>query len=537
MAATARLETDWLDALPGAAALVERCGDALVAKANGAFDRVLVADSWLDNDDVLGAACRRVIADGAAERALTIGIGEDFDQRSFSIDIVPIDGRALVSFTETTAIATATRLLRRQMIDDPLTGLPNRTGFVEALERRMSSGDYPAVVAINLAHFSRVNDCIGPLGGDELLVTVARRLKSGLREGDVLARTGGDEFAVIVSGSTDQAGLERIGARIGAALEQTFRLSDFELKVDCAIGCAGAGEGDDAEQIIRRAQLALKLAKRTRRIECYRASALNDARRRFLIETELRQALDAHRLHIAFQPLVDLTSNRVRGFEALARWNHCRLGSVSPAEFIAVAEDSGLIAELDCQVLDGALAALASWDRKAGKPIDVGMSINLSAVDLGDDRVAERVAAALARHGIDGRRLTVELTESAILVDPAKATDVLERIKATGASIAMDDFGTGYSNLALLRRLPIDILKIDRSLVDDMVDDADKTAIVRAILSLAQALGLRVTAEGIENGETARLLAALGCATGQGYFFARPLDADAANDFALTRSG
>ncbi|CAM3032795.1 Cyclic di-GMP phosphodiesterase Gmr [Sphingomonas antarctica] len=535
MAATARLTTDWIDVLPGAAALVEWRGNSVVAKGNAAFDQVLVADNWLDDDDLLGAACRRVISSGTAERALTIGIGEDFDQRSYSIDITPVGPQALVSFTDTTAIATATRLLRRQMIDDPLTGLPNRTGFVEALEARMEADQQPAVVAINLSHFSRVNDCIGPLGGDELIVTVARRLKSKLRDGDLLARTGGDEFAVIVSGVAEGADLCRVAERIGAALDQPFRLSDFELKVDCAIGCAGAGADDDAEQVIRHAQLALKLAKRTRRVECYRPAALQDAHRRFLVETELRHDLGSGALHLALQPLIDLGSNRICGFEALARWQHWRLGAVSPVEFIAVAEDSGLIAALDSQMMDCALATLAAWDERAGRTLDVGVAINLSAVELTNEDVSERVADALRRHGIQGQRLTVELTESAILADPAKAAEVLDRIKATGARIAMDDFGTGYSNLALLRRLPIDILKIDRSLIGDMPTDPDKAAIVRAILSLAQALGLRVTAEGVETAETARLLAILGCNVGQGYHFARPLEGDAAYEFALAR--
>ena len=537
MASTARLQNEWIDALPGAAAIVERRGNAVVAQGNVAFGDVLVANDWLEQDNLLGAACRRVISSGTAERAITIGIGPDFDQRSYSIDITPVGPRALVSFTDTTAIATATRLLRRQMIDDPLTGLPNRTGFVEAIEARMAADEQPAVVAINLSHFSRVNDCIGPLGGDELIVTVARRLKSGLRDGDLLARTGGDEFAVVVCGAPDEEDLRGIAERIGAALDQPFRLSDFELKVDCAIGCAGAGAGDDAEQVIRRAQLALKLAKRTRRVECYRPAALQDARRRFLVETELRQDLAAGALSIALQPLIDLASNRVCGFEALARWHHWRLGLVSPAEFIPVAEESGLIAALDCQMMDAALAMLADWDRRAGRSIDVGVAINVSAVELTDEDVSARVAEALERHGIQGQRLTVELTESAILADPAKAAEVLDRIKATGARIAMDDFGTGYSNLALLRRLPIDILKIDRSLIGDMPTDPDKAAIVRAILSLAQALGLRVTAEGIETAETARLLAMLGCNMGQGYHFARPLEGDAAYDFALARGG
>jgi EAL domain-containing protein (putative c-di-GMP-specific phosphodiesterase class I) len=200
-----------------------------------------------------------------------------------------------------------------------------------------------------------------------------------------------------------------------------------------------------------------------------------------------------------------------------------------------VAEDSGLIGALDCQVMDSALATLADWDRRAGRELEIGVAINLSAVELGDEDVALRVAEGIERHGVAGHRLTVELTESAILADPEKAAEVLGRIKATGAKIAMDDFGTGYSNLALLRRLPIDILKIDRSLIADMPTDPDKAAIVRAILSLAQALGLRVTAEGIETAETARLLAMLGCATGQGYHFAKPLEGDAAYEFALAR--
>lgn len=530
----------WLQALSLPAALVSVRNDARAVEAsNAAFDRLyldLRATGGLLDKPELAAAIARVLTSGDGEKRVRCSGGSSVEGRDFLADISLIDVRVVaVVLQEVTAAARANRLLQRQMFDDPLTGLPNRAGFVDLLDGRMDAlgAKACAVLAINLAHFSRVNDCMGTLGGDELLVTVARRLKSGLRDGDVIGRTGPDEFAIIVEQDTTEEDVLKIARRVERALAMPFRLSDFEIRVDCAIGGARAEECEDAEQAMRHAQLALKLAKATRRVEFYRPSALTLARRRFSLETELRRAIENDALSLAFQPLVALSTGRVIGFEALARWSHPEFGNVGPAEFISVAEESGLIVPLGRWVLDKALATLAEWDRHAGHVLPVYVAVNVSPIEVARDDVAGRVAEALARHGLNGERLTIELTESVLVAEPEHAATMLAALKQTRAQVAMDDFGTGYSNLAVLRRLPIDVLKVDRSLVGEMMDNADKTAIVSAILSLADALGLRVTAEGVETGELAHLLDSMGCATGQGYYFAKPLAPEQALDFVL----
>ena len=232
-----------------------------------------------------------------------------------------------------------------------------------------------------------------------------------------------------------------------------------------------------------------------------------------------------------YQPLINLKSGEVAGFEALARWEHEDRGEISPTEFIPVAEESGLILQLGRWAMDKATQTLADWDREAGQALPVYVAVNLSAIQVARDDIAAVAASALKSSGLTGDRLTLELTESSIVQDPARAQRVFEALKALDATVAMDDFGTGYSSLAYLQRLPIDVLKIDRSFVSGMMVDADSVAIVRAVLSLAEALGMSTTAEGVETVELATTLAALGCASGQGYYFAKPLEAEAALEY------
>ena len=259
------------------------------------------------------------------------------------------------------------------------------------------------------------------------------------------------------------------------------------------------------------------------------------ARRRFSIETELRRALEKDELKLFYQPLINLKSGKVSGFEALARWTHADRGEISPTEFIPVAEESGLILTLGRWAMDKAAQTLAGWDHETGEKLPLYVAVNLSAIQVARDNIAEVVASALRSSGLIGDRLTLELTESSIVQDPGRAQRVFEALKALDATVALDDFGTGYSSLAYLQRLPIDVLKIDRSFVSGMMVDPDSVAIVRAVLSLAEALGMSTTAEGIETVELATTLAALGCASGQGYYFAKPLEADAALDYWKSR--
>ena len=463
------------------------------------------------------------------------------DGRHFTVAVAPLSPspefgpRALLTLIDRTSEIQTENSLRRQMLSDPLTGLANRGGFVEALELRIANDgtDQVAVVLVDLARFSRVNECIGTIGGDELIITVARRLSGLLRGYDLLGRIGANEFAFAVQLVEGPGDALHVARRIHDALATPVRLSDFEIKVDCAIGFTLAHEGaSDAEQLIRHAQLALKTSKTSGRIEVYQPAALDAARRRFIIETELRRAIERDELTLAFQPLMSLATGDIAGFEALARWHHPDRGEIAPSEFIAVAEDSGLIVPLGRWALDAALKALAAWDSAAEHSLPLYMGVNLSPIQFTRDDVPRAVAEGLAAHRLPGNRLTIELTESAFITDPERAGRTLEALKAHAVNIAMDDFGTGFSNLASLQRLPIDTLKIDRSFVTDMLEDRDKAAIVRAILSLAQALGMATIAEGVETGALAKTLGALGCTVGQGYHFSPALPADAAYAFA-----
>jgi EAL domain-containing protein (putative c-di-GMP-specific phosphodiesterase class I) len=293
--------------------------------------------------------------------------------------------------------------------------------------------------------------------------------------------------------------------------------------------------GQDPEELFRNAQFAVKQAKTAGKPQIYEPKEASAARRRFSIETELRRALDKDQLQLFYQPLIDLKSGEVAGFEALARWQHEDRGEICPAEFIPVAEESGLILTLGRWAMDKAAATLADWDRQVGEPLPVYVGVNLSAIQVARDDIAGVVQSALKSSGLTGDRLTLELTESSIVQDPLRAQRVFEALKALDATVAMDDFGTGYSSLAYLQRLPIDVLKIDRSFVTGMMVDPDSVAIVRAVLSLADALGMSTTAEGIETVELATTLATLGCASGQGYYFARPLEAEAGLEYWKSR--
>ncbi len=394
---------------------------------------------------------------------------------------------------------------------------------------RRAATFHHAVLLVDLSRFSRINESLGGVAGDEVIITVARRLISTLRAGDLLARVGGDEFGILLrlaNGNDDAAAAAR---RIQSVLSTPFRLARFEVGLECAIGCAMIGdESASGEELVRNAQFALKRAKTTGRVEVHHAGEAACARYKLDLETELRRAIDMGDLRLAYQPIVDLASNRISGFEALSRWAHPVRGNIDPAEFIPVAEEAGLIVPLGRWALDTALATLAGWDKLAGGPVPLTMSVNVSAIQLARDDVPGVIAAALATHGIDGERLAVELTESAIVQDPERTTRALQALKGLNVRVAMDDFGTGYSSLSYLRKLPIDNLKIDRSFVSGMLQDRDKVAIVRAVLSLADALGKTTTAEGVETIELSQTLAALGCSHGQGYFYAAPLEADAA---------
>ena len=553
-----------LDAMPIAAGIFSLVGGRLWVQAlNRRFFELAGCDGSPDafaevfrqySQGSGGEFVRAFLANPAsAQTQLELVEGEGLQRRFLQLKVAPLPPgtgggtRCMLSVVDRTIEVQAENNLRAEMLRDSLTGLPNRLAFTEMVGEASASpvGEVGsdglvkplghAVLVVDMLRFSRINESMGSLFGDELLITFARRLVSALRAGDRLARTGGNEFGVIVTLRRGIDDAMKAAERIQEVLAAPFKLADLEIKVECAIGAAMMHEDSDPEELFRSAQFAVKQAKSLGVPQLYKPEEASLARRRFSIETELRRALEKDDLKLFYQPLVDLRTGRVTGFEALARWDHPDRGEISPTEFIPVAEESGLILHLGRWAMDRALATLAAWDKAAGGPLPLRLGVNLSAIQIARDDVAALVAGALRTAGLTGDRLTLELTESSIVQDPQRAQRVFEALKALDATVAMDDFGTGYSSLAYLQRLPIDVLKIDRSFVTGMMGDADSVSIVRAILSLADALGMSTTAEGVETVELATTLAALGCVSGQGYYFARPLEADSAIDFFRSR--
>jgi diguanylate cyclase (GGDEF)-like protein len=545
-----------LNALPIASAVIERGeqGALSLLSYNQRFADAVAASTCISGVDAEDKPClqsgpiadllQQFFDDGDADE-LEFRDGEGVSARYFRIKLAPLpsrrkaDGpRCLLSLVDRTVELQAERALRAEMLRDSLTGLPNRLAFTEFIEKAGESSardlDH-AVLVVDMLRFSRINESMGSLAGDELLITFARRLISALRAGDQLARTGGNEFGVLVSLREGIEDALAAAKRIQDAMTTPFKLSEMEIRVECAIGVAIMHKDQDPEELFRNAQFAVKQAKSAGKPQVYEPKEASAARRRFSIETELRRALDKDQLKLFYQPLIDLKSGEVAGFEALARWDHDDRGEISPAEFIPVAEESGLILTLGRWAMDRAAATLADWDCKVGEPLPVYVGVNLSAIQVARDDIAAVVQSALRSSGLSGNRLTLELTESSIVQDPARAQRVFEALKALDATVAMDDFGTGYSSLAYLQRLPIDVLKIDRSFVTGMMVDPDSVAIVRAVLSLAEALNMSTTAEGVETVELATTLATLGCASGQGFYFAKPLEPEAALEYWKSR--
>ncbi len=545
-----------LNALPIAAAVVGLTSKGVLKliDRNSRFDDVMAStgDAELMNGDFRHCAYLHIaqlmqdfLADFSATDEIDFCDGDGIGARYFRIKLAPLamdqergSPRCLVSLVDRTLEVQSERTLRAEMLRDSLTGLPNRLSFTETIEARGAlpgaDKDY-AVLVVDMLRFSRINESMGSLAGDEMLITFARRLISALRAGDVLARTGGNEFGVLVGLKRGIKDALAAAERIQQVMTTPFKLSELEIRVECAIGVALMHDGDDAEELFRNAQFAVKQAKAAGKPQVYEPKEASLARRRFSIETELRRALEKDHLKLFYQPLIDLKSGQVAGFEALARWTHEDRGEISPTEFIPVAEESGLILQLGRWAMDKAAQTMADWDREIGEELPLYVGVNLSAIQVARDNIAEVVESALKSSGLSGKRLTLELTESSIVQDPGRATRVFEALKALDATVAMDDFGTGYSSLAYLQRLPIDVLKIDRSFVSGMMRDPDSVAIVRAVLSLADALGMSTTAEGIETVELATTLATLGCSSGQGFYFAKPLQAEAALEYWKSR--
>ena len=415
---------------------------------------------------------------------------------------------------------------------DALTGLPDRSSFLAALREQAALGHPLAVLFLDLDDFKLINDGFGHETGDRLLLEVAARLREAVRPGDVVARLGGDEFTVLCAGVCTEPAVREIASRLHRALREPFAIAGQLRQVRASIGCRlseGHG-GSDADELLRDADVAMYQAKNAGkdRVELFSQATRALIVRRLQIEQDLRHALAAGELDVHFQPQVELSTGRVAGAEALARWSHPDEGPVPPLEVVGVAEETGLIGPLGAFVLDEACRRLADW-RAAGLTIPV--TVNLSVHQLGDPQLVDRVRATLARHRVPPSAICLELTESALMGAGEGPLQRLEELKRLGLYLAVDDFGTGYSSLGALKRLPVEVLKVDRSFVDGLGTDLGDSAIVAAILSLAHALGLHVVAEGVETELQASQLAALGCPIAQGFLYSRAVAGD---DFAAT---
>jgi diguanylate cyclase (GGDEF)-like protein/PAS domain S-box-containing protein len=413
---------------------------------------------------------------------------------------------------------------------DLLTGLANRSQFRERLEaeiaRAARQGHHLAVVLLNLDHFKYVNDSLGHQAGDLLLQLITSRLKSVLGDGDLLARTGGDEFMALIDLSGNP---QRVGAIVDVMAKQLrapFRLFDQDIFVTASFGVATYPEdGEQHIELIKNADWAMFRAKDAGRnnVQFFTRDIAQGGPTRLSLEAELRRAIERNELKLYYQPKIHIASGRLTGAEALLRWQHATHGPIPPDVFIPIAEDTSLIVDIGQWVIEDACRQLAEWRDEFGHSVQV--SINLSAVQLKRKQLAQEILSALAKHALPGSMLKVEVTETSVVTDPLLAATTLEALQAHGVQVAIDDFGKGYSSLIQLKRLPIDELKIDSSFVREIVLDRDDAAIVQAIIGLAHNLDLRVVAEGVETAEQLTFLKNARCDEAQGYFFSRPIPA------------
>jgi diguanylate cyclase (GGDEF)-like protein/PAS domain S-box-containing protein len=422
---------------------------------------------------------------------------------------------------------TELKRTQRQLFDaahsDRLTALPNRFSLEQRLQSAVASaredGSRFALLFLDLDRFKAINDTMGHGAGDEVLREVASRLQKCVRGADFIARPGGDEFVILLSGIAGIADIEFLSQRVIQTLSAPIRLTQRTVYVGVSVGAAVFPDhGRDAEALTAHADAAMYRAKAAggSSLAIYESSLQAIDAERFALEADLREALARGEFELEYQPLVDLQRNEIVGCEALLRWHHPTRGIISPEIFVPIAEASSSIVEIDRWVLREACAAAAVFRTIAP---DLSMSVNLSARDLREDDLGGHVASALVQHGIPAHALIMEVTETAALDDAA--LPALERLRELGVQIAMDDFGIGYSSLAHLKRLPITMLKIDRTFISDVTEDDSDRAIVVSIVNIAKAFGLRVVAEGIETDEQAQFVRDLGCDDGQGFRLGR----------------
>jgi len=491
----------------------------------------------LSKDTTVPDFYQEVLASPGEVRRIELRLrGVDGDTGWFEADVTnllddPAVGGIVANLHDVTERHYFEEQLTYQAYHDALTGLPNRVDFLEQLQRTLArSVEEPqtnAVLFLDVDRFKLVNDSLGHNVGDHLLVEVADRLRRGIRPDDLVARFGGDEFTVLLAGIRSMHDAARAAERIIDQMKEPFLVGGRELVVTCSVGIAGAQNGrQDADELLREADLAMYLAKERGRArwEMFDPQHAPQLTERLEVEGDLWRAISNDELVVYFQPEVSLDAGQVVALEALVRWEHPRRGLLAPAAFVPLAEESSLIVAIDRYVLERACTWTAGWLAQGGHPLV--MSVNLSPRFLRQAEVVTEVETTLRSTGLDPRSLQLEITERTAVADEEHTVDSLRRLRALGVRVAIDDFGTGYSSLEYLKRFPVDVLKLDRTFVNEMDSLPADAAIVQAVITMGHALGMRITAEGVERAEQAAQLRLLGCDTAQGFHFARPAAAE-----------
>jgi diguanylate cyclase (GGDEF)-like protein/PAS domain S-box-containing protein len=454
--------------------------------------------------------------------------------------VVGSDGeviRLVGTLTDVTEFKTAEERLLHDAVHDNLTGLPNRELFLDRLEAvlgfaKTDSALRPTVMVIDLDRFKQVNDSVGMAVGDSILLTLARRLGRVIKPQDTLARLAGDQFGLILLSERETTRVTTVAQTIRRTLRAPITFNDREIFVTGSIGLTlGDGDAQRAEEVLKDAELAMYHAKRGGgdRIEVFKAAMRARKTDRLTLESDLRRAIEREEISILYQPIVRLEDRSIAGFEALARWNHPKLGRMSPAEFINIAEETGLIVELGLFVLERTAKQLSAWQRTLRQRQPLFASVNISSRQLLRHDLIQDLRSVLSRSVVARGSLKLELTESVVMENPEHAAQMLHRIRELGAGLALDDFGTGYSSLAYLQRFPFDTIKIDQSFVRTTAKGT-RPVILRSIISLAHDLGMDVVAEGAETDSDAVELSQLGCEYAQGFVFGAPMTAEKARD-------
>jgi len=420
--------------------------------------------------------------------------------------------------------------LRHESVHDPLTGLPNRTLFMRRLSdathraRRGHDGLF-AVLFLDVDGFKLVNDSMGHHVGDEMLVTIARRLEGCVRGGDIVARLGGDEFAILLERILDVRDAAMVAERVQEALHTPLMIGGYEHATSASIGVAlSTGASEQPEYVLRSADIAMYRAKNSGRgrYEMFDRAMHAEALTRLQIETDLRHAFERDEFFLHYQPIVSLSTGRIVGAEALIRWRHFERGIVSPATFVPVAEDTGLVVPLGRWVLREACRQAHEWQSQGVDGQHFAISVNLSVREFAQPDLVKAVASILEETGLPPQALRIEITESAIIGQKHPAIETVEQLRKLGVAIHLDDFGTGYSALSYLHRLPLDAVKIDRAFTSSIDLEERPLHVVKAIVSLSHAIGLEVVAEGVTNLRQLELLRGMGCDLAQGFIFSRP---------------